>query len=118
MSEKVKHGSGLDPEDDPSWYRILNPLFSETNEDIVLTSENADLSFKGDFRNYESPSSDEESDHQTSEDDENSDQSENEIQRKEDKENEDGEASGVKSSTKKRRGSRKNRSLTSQGING
>ena len=54
MSEQVKHGSGLDPEDDPSWYRIQNPLFSETNEDIVLTSKNADLSFKGDFRNYES----------------------------------------------------------------
>ena len=48
LSERAKHGSGLTAEDEPAWYKVINPLFSETNEDIELT-DNADLSFKGDY---------------------------------------------------------------------
>ena len=68
ISDRIKHGSGLNPNKEPGWYKYLNPIFSKTNEDIELTSEKADLSFKGDYTNYNSPSSDEDSANPPSED--------------------------------------------------
>ena len=42
---RVKNGSGLPPGDEPGWYKILNPIFAETNEAIKLTSSAFDTSF-------------------------------------------------------------------------
>ena len=45
ITQKVKSGSGVRPVVEPSWYRHLNTVFLETNEDFKLTSSANDLSF-------------------------------------------------------------------------
>ena len=44
ISDRYKNGSGLAPETEPSWYKILNPIFSEKNECLHLAEESEDLS--------------------------------------------------------------------------
>ena len=41
----VKKGSGLSPKREPKWYKILNPIFTETNEPLELASGIEDTSF-------------------------------------------------------------------------
>ena len=45
ISDRVKRGSGLAPEKEPKWCKILNPVFTETNEDLEITGNSADVSF-------------------------------------------------------------------------
>ena len=45
MSDKAKRGCGLAPGKEPKWYKILNPVFTETNEDLEKTGNSADVSF-------------------------------------------------------------------------
>ena len=49
IRDRVKNGSGLSPKNEPLWYNYLNPIFSETNEDIDLAAESADLSFRNEI---------------------------------------------------------------------
>ena len=41
----MKNGSGLDPEKEPHWYQILNPVFAETHKPLNLVSSAAETSF-------------------------------------------------------------------------
>ena len=45
MFDRCKNGSGLAPEKEPSWYNILNPIFSEKDENLHLAEGNEDLLF-------------------------------------------------------------------------
>ena len=45
ISDRCKSGSGLAPEKEPNWYKILNPIFSEKNESLHLAEGSEDLSF-------------------------------------------------------------------------
>ena len=45
ISDRCKNGSGLALEKEPSWYKILNPIFSEKNESLHLAEGSEDLSF-------------------------------------------------------------------------
>ena len=45
----MKDESGLSPKNEPRWYKYLNPLFSETNEDIELAAKSADVSCMDNF---------------------------------------------------------------------
>ena len=45
ISDRCKNGSGLAPEKEPSWYKILNTIFSGKNESFHLAEGNEDLSF-------------------------------------------------------------------------
>ena len=45
ISDKAKRGCGLAPGKKPKWYKILNPVFTETNEDGEKTGNSADVSF-------------------------------------------------------------------------
>ena len=45
ISDGAKRGSGLALEKERKWYKILNPVFTETNEDVEITGNNADVSF-------------------------------------------------------------------------
>ena len=45
ITDRAKSGSGLAPQKEPQWYIYLNDIFSETNEDLDLAAESADLSF-------------------------------------------------------------------------
>ena len=47
LDDRVSRGTGLAPEEEPGWYRYLNPVFSDTNEEINLTSNSNDLSYNG-----------------------------------------------------------------------
>ena len=40
-----KNGSGLAPKEEPSWYKILNPIISENDESLLLAGRTEDLSF-------------------------------------------------------------------------
>ena len=42
--DRCKNGSGLAPEKEPSWYKTLNPIFSEKNESLHLAEGSEDLS--------------------------------------------------------------------------
>ena len=42
---KCKNGSGLVAEKEPSWYKILKPIFSEKNESLHLAGGSEDLLF-------------------------------------------------------------------------
>ena len=44
---RAKNGSGFDPDDEPNWYKILNPVFTETHQPLNLVSSAADTSFLG-----------------------------------------------------------------------
>ena len=50
ISDRCKNGSGLAPEKEPSWYKILKPIFSEKNESFHLAegSENLSLNLQND----------------------------------------------------------------------
>ena len=37
-TNRAKNGSGLDPEKEPHWYQILNPVFAETHKPLNLVS--------------------------------------------------------------------------------
>ena len=43
--ERAKRGSGLAQEKEPKWYEILNQVFTETDEDLEITENSADVSF-------------------------------------------------------------------------
>ena len=52
-----KNRSGLAPKEEPSWYKILNPIISENDESLLLAGRTEDLSFNlqndsidGDFK--------------------------------------------------------------------
>ena len=49
LRDRVKLGSGLSPKNEPRWYKYMNPIFSETNEDIDLAAESADVSYMENF---------------------------------------------------------------------
>ena len=52
--DRAKRESELAPGKEPKWYKILNPVFTETNEDLEITRNSADVSFslsKGDDEN-------------------------------------------------------------------
>ena len=44
ISNKAKRGYGLAPGKERKWYKILNPVFTETNEDLEKTGNSADVS--------------------------------------------------------------------------
>ena len=66
ISDRRKNGSSLAPEKEPSWYKILNPIFSEKNESLHLAEGSEDLPF-----NLQNDSMDSDSESQLT-DDENS----------------------------------------------
>ena len=39
----TKNGSGLDPEKEPHWDQILNPVFAETHKPLNLVSNAAEI---------------------------------------------------------------------------
>ena len=45
ISDSCKNGSSLALEKEPSWYKILNSIFSEKNESLHLAEGSEDLSF-------------------------------------------------------------------------
>ena len=57
----MKNGSGLSPKNEPRWYKYLNPIFLETNEDTELAAASANVSYMDNFgedsRNESSPES-------------------------------------------------------------
>ena len=42
---RMKSGSGLSPEKEPVWFKHLDPVFCETNEEMKLTSSATETSF-------------------------------------------------------------------------
>ena len=42
---RTKSGSGLSPEKEPVWFKHLDPVFCETNEEMKLTSSATETSF-------------------------------------------------------------------------
>ena len=56
-TNRAKSGSGLDPDKEPHWYQILNPVFAETHKPLNLVSSAANTSFVND--NYLSDYSEE-----------------------------------------------------------
>ena len=59
--DRAKLRSGLAPEKEPKWCKILNPVFTETNEDVEITGNSADVSFSLNESDDESGISDRES---------------------------------------------------------
>ena len=49
ITDRAKSGSGLAPSVEPKWYAYLNEVFAETNEELLLAGESADLSFVREF---------------------------------------------------------------------
>ena len=45
ITDRVKTGSGLSPVNEPNWYCIINEIWSETNQDLNLTTSGQDTSF-------------------------------------------------------------------------
>ena len=45
LDDIAKKGSGLSPKREPKWYKILNPIFTETNEPLELSSGIEDIFF-------------------------------------------------------------------------
>ena len=45
ISHRAKRGSGLALKKEPRWYKVLNPVFTETNEVLEITGNSADVSF-------------------------------------------------------------------------
>ena len=43
--DRAKRESELAPGKEPKWYKVLNPVFTETNEDLEITRNSADVSF-------------------------------------------------------------------------
>ena len=51
ISDRIKRRSGLAPAKEPKWYKILNPVLTEINEDLEIKGNSADVFFclnKGD----------------------------------------------------------------------
>ena len=44
IDNRIKSGSGLAPEDEPDWYKLVNPFFTESNAELNLTESAGDLS--------------------------------------------------------------------------
>ena len=44
-TNRAKNGSGLDPDKEPHWYQISNPVFAETHKPLNLVSSAAETSF-------------------------------------------------------------------------
>ena len=42
---KIKNGSGFTPEKEPDWYLYFNPVLSERNKEINVTSSALQTSF-------------------------------------------------------------------------
>ena len=61
ITDRIKSGSGLAPKNEPPWYRVMNQVFSQTNEEVSVSSQNADLSFNGQFNHDDSYDKDESS---------------------------------------------------------
>ena len=43
-TRRAKNGSGLEPEEEPRWFQILNPVFAETHQPLNLVSSAAETS--------------------------------------------------------------------------
>ena len=41
-TNRAKNGSGLEPDQEPRWYQVINPVFSETNKPLDLVSSSKD----------------------------------------------------------------------------
>ncbi len=41
-TDRAKNGSGLDPDKEPKWYQLLNPIFSESHTPLNLSSSGKD----------------------------------------------------------------------------
>ena len=54
ITDRVKNGSGRSAEREQEWYKILNPVFAETNVEIELSSGKGDCSFRGEYDDYNS----------------------------------------------------------------
>ena len=44
-TDRAKNGSGLDPDKEPKWYQLLNPIFSESHAPLNLSSSSKDASY-------------------------------------------------------------------------
>ena len=44
-TRRAKNGSGLEPDQEPQWYKVLNPVFAETHRPLNLVSSAMDTSF-------------------------------------------------------------------------
>lgn len=58
ITDRIKNGSGLSPDKEPGWFKHLNQVFSEANEDIILSSTAADTSFVRNSRREENSDDD------------------------------------------------------------
>ena len=54
ITDRVKNGSGRSAEREQEWYKILNPVFAETNVEMELSSGKGDCSFRGEYDDYNS----------------------------------------------------------------
>ena len=45
ITDRSKTGSGLSPENEPDWYKVINCVLSETNSEINLSSNAGETSF-------------------------------------------------------------------------
>lgn len=45
LTDRIKNGSGLAPDKEPRWFKHLNPVFAEANDEISLSSSAAETSF-------------------------------------------------------------------------
>lgn len=57
LNSRIKHGSGLAASDEPAWFKHIDPVFSETNEDFTLTSSAQETSFVQDGADFSDESS-------------------------------------------------------------
>ena len=48
IDDRIRSGSGLAPEDEPTWYTMVNDFLSESNAPIELNEASLDLSFSDD----------------------------------------------------------------------
>lgn len=45
LNSRIKQGSGLAASEEPAWFKHIDPVFTETNEDFTLTSSAQETSF-------------------------------------------------------------------------
>ena len=53
ITNRTKTGSGLAPENEPLWYKHLDVVFDETNEQLLLTSSAGETSFVNESNQFE-----------------------------------------------------------------
>ena len=45
LHDRIKSGSGKAAIQYPAWYRVINPVFSGTHAEVVLSESSSDMSF-------------------------------------------------------------------------